>query len=53
MIKDRTVSSKFPSPGIPPKLNATQQAFVGRIVEGGPIPAIGGEPVTFQLVRFW
>jgi transposase len=32
----------IPSPGLPPKLNATHRAFLARIVEEGPIPAIHG-----------
>src|SRR5215470_7386490 len=32
----------IPSPGMPPKLNATHRAFLGRIVEEGPIAAIHG-----------
>jgi transposase len=31
-----------PSPGVPPKLNATHRAFLARIVEEGPIPAVHG-----------
>ena len=30
------------SPGVPPKLNALHKAFLARIVEEGPIPAIHG-----------
>src|SRR4029077_2414241 len=30
----------IPSPGVPPKLNARHKAFLARIVEEGPIPAI-------------
>jgi transposase len=32
----------IPSPGVPPKLNATHLAFLARIVEEGPIPAVHG-----------
>src|SRR5258705_12296896 len=32
----------IPSPGMPPKLNAIHTAFLARIVEEGPIPAIHG-----------
>ena len=32
----------IPSPGMPPKLNATHKAFLARIVEEGPIAAIHG-----------
>ena len=32
----------IPSPGAPPKLDETQKAFLRRIVEEGPIPAIHG-----------
>ena len=32
----------IPSPGVPPKLNAMHKAFLARIVEEGPIPAIHG-----------
>ena len=32
----------IPSPGVPPKLDATHRAFLGRIVEEGPIPAVHG-----------
>src|SRR5438132_8827009 len=32
----------IPSPGVPPKLNAIHKAFLARIVEEGPIPAIHG-----------
>jgi transposase len=32
----------FPSPGVLPELNATHRAFLARIVEEGPIPAIHG-----------
>ena len=35
-------SHQIPSPGMPPKLNARHQAFLARIVEEGPIPAIHG-----------
>jgi len=31
-----------PSPGVPPKLDATHRAFLAGIVEEGPIPAIHG-----------
>src|SRR5262249_18753877 len=30
------------SPGVPPKLHAPHPAFLARIVEGGPIPAVHG-----------
>jgi transposase len=32
----------IPSPGVPPKLDAAHRAFLARIVEEGPIPAIHG-----------
>jgi transposase len=32
----------IPSPGVPPKLDASQRAYLIRIVEEGPIPAIHG-----------
>jgi transposase len=32
----------IPSPGVPPKLNSRHKAFLARIVEEGPIPAIHG-----------
>jgi len=32
----------IPSPGMPPKLDTTHRAFLARIVEEGPIPAIHG-----------
>jgi transposase len=32
----------IPSPGVPPKLNSRHKAFLARIVEKGPIPAIHG-----------
>ena len=32
----------IPSPGVPPKLDATHRAFLARIVEEGPIPAVHG-----------
>src|SRR5580693_2259728 len=32
----------IPSPGLPPKLNTMHRAFLARIVEQGPIPAIHG-----------
>jgi transposase len=32
----------IPSPGVPPKLDARHRAFLGRIVEEGPIPATHG-----------
>src|ERR1700759_4305457 len=32
----------IPSPGLPPKLNTMHRAFLARIVEEGPIPAIHG-----------
>jgi transposase len=31
-----------PSPGVPPKLDVTHRAFLARIVEEGPIPAVHG-----------
>src|SRR5438045_8606915 len=30
----------IPSPGVPPKLDATHRAFLARLVEDGPIPAV-------------
>src|SRR5437868_9677137 len=32
----------IPSPGVPPKLEAAHKAFLARIVEEGPIPAVHG-----------
>ncbi len=32
----------IPSPGVPPKLDATHREFLARIVEEGPIPAVHG-----------
>jgi transposase len=32
----------IPSPGVPPKLDATHKAFLARIVEEGPMPAVHG-----------
>jgi transposase len=32
----------IPSPGVPPKLDATHRAFLARLVEDGPIPAVHG-----------
>ena len=32
----------IPSPGVPPKLNDKHRAFLARIVEDGPIPAVHG-----------
>ena len=32
----------IPSPGVPPKLNDEHRAFLARIVEDGPIPAVHG-----------
>jgi transposase len=32
----------IPSPGVPPKLDATHRAFLARIMEDGPIPAVHG-----------
>src|ERR1700746_2762168 len=32
----------IPSPGVPPKLDATHRAFLARIVEEGPMPAVHG-----------
>jgi len=32
----------IPSPGVPPKLNEEHRAFLARIVEEGPIPAVHG-----------
>src|SRR5262249_19440067 len=32
----------IPSPGVPPKLNSRHKAFLARIVDEGPIPAIHG-----------
>jgi putative transposase len=32
----------IPSPGVPPKLNNKHRAFLSRLVEDGPIPAIDG-----------
>ena len=34
--------TNIPSPGVPPKNYAEHQAFLGRLVEEGPIPAIHG-----------
>src|SRR6201990_3405661 len=34
--------TKIPSPGVPPKLDVGHRAFLGRLVEEGPIPAIHG-----------
>jgi len=34
--------TNIPSPGVPPKLDAGHRAFLGRLVEEGPIPAIHG-----------
>src|ERR1700745_1378404 len=34
--------SNIPSTGVPPKLDATHRAFLARIVEEGPIPAVHG-----------
>ena len=34
--------TNIPSPGVPPKLDAEHRAFLGRLVEEGPIPAIHG-----------
>jgi transposase len=31
-----------PSPGVPPKLDGTHKAFLARIVDEGPIPAVDG-----------
>jgi hypothetical protein len=30
----------IPSPGVPPKLDATHREFLARIVEEGPIPGV-------------
>jgi putative transposase len=32
----------IPSPGVPPKLDVTHRAFLARIVEEGPMPAVHG-----------
>ena len=32
----------IPSPGVPPKLDARHRAFLARLVEDGPIPAVHG-----------
>src|SRR5271163_3325630 len=32
----------IPSPGVPPKLGKKHRAFLVRLVEGGPIPAVHG-----------
>src|SRR5271170_1738401 len=32
----------IPSPGVPPKLDATHRAFLARIIEEGPLPAVHG-----------
>src|SRR5579872_917468 len=32
----------IPSPGVPPKLDATHRAFLARIVEEGPMPSVDG-----------
>src|SRR6201989_2182406 len=32
----------IPSPGVPPRLDATHRAFLAKIVEEGPIPAVHG-----------
>src|SRR5246127_3421779 len=32
----------IPSPGVPPKLDVRHKAFLARIVEEGPIPAVDG-----------
>src|SRR3978361_336635 len=32
----------IPSPGVPPKLDDTHKAFLARLVEDGPIPAVDG-----------
>jgi transposase len=32
----------IPSPGLPPRLDARHRAFLARIVEEGPIPAVHG-----------
>src|SRR5262245_44883105 len=42
MIKDQTGLINIPSPGVPPKLDARHRAFLARIVEEGPIPAVHG-----------
>src|ERR1700755_3673346 len=34
--------TNIPSPGVPPKLDVGHRAFLGRLVEEGPIPAIHG-----------
>ena len=34
--------TNIPSPGAPPKLDPTHRAFLGRMVEEGPIPAVHG-----------
>src|SRR5450755_4176680 len=32
----------IPSPGVPPKLDGKHKAFLSRLVEDGPIPAVDG-----------
>src|ERR671913_560299 len=34
--------TNIPSPGVPPKLDDTHRAFLARLVEEGPIPAVHG-----------
>jgi transposase len=40
--KDRTGLINIPSPGMPPKLGKKHRAFLARLVEEGPIPAVDG-----------
>jgi transposase len=42
----------IPSPGAPPKLDDTQKAFLRRIVEESPIPAIQFEPSDISPLGF-
>jgi hypothetical protein len=43
----------IPSPGVPPKLDATHRAFLGRIVEEVPIPAVHGVVRFPDAARRW